>query len=314
MCLIAYSPTGAEIPRDAWKTAQSINSDGIGVMSEIGVRKFTGKRMCKRAYHYVRDFVMPAGVPYAVHWRYATHGLTDESNVHPHTLPDGVTQLMHNGVIGWCGYDRIKSDTAVFAELLDDAPETASPEYAAELARAVGYSNLLCLMHADYTFSLANEDMGTWINGIWYSNEYSLPHSMQTREYRTSLYAYSPSRIVAADSWPTFDRNYNRTNGNVLVNDDAHADDFDSADDYAETVVDLRNLKRGSGRGNYMLTLPDGYRHGPSCDCDDDSLMDRCYASPMDAYYAELEAAESPGLFDDGADIGEMAALRRAGV
>jgi glutamine amidotransferase len=185
MCLIAYVPDGKALADDVYTAAYTDNNDGIGIMSRLGVVRFIGKKQLKKARKYTRQQLEPSGVPYAIHFRFATHGDVNLSNTHPFVLPDGKSYLMHNGVISWCGYDAVKSDTGVFADLLDDYPGLENVEYLKQLGSIIGYGNKLCIMNADGSFSLVNADAGLWDNGVWYSNTYSLPDRLDPWRKRT---------------------------------------------------------------------------------------------------------------------------------
>lgn len=207
MCLIAYVPSGGELADDVYRAAFADNSDGIGIMSRLGVVKFLGKKMLKRARRYVRLNLAPGQVPYAIHFRFATHGDVTLDNTHPFVLPDGQTQMMHNGIISWCGYDKSRSDTGIFADLLDDYSTDGT--YLADIATMIGFGNKLCLMNADGSFSLVNADAGLWDNGVWYSNTYSLPDRLnpwagKTWKYDTkaaTVTALKPYAFRSSETW-----------------------------------------------------------------------------------------------------------------
>ena len=98
MCLIAYVPAGKQMPDDYVESAYRQNDDGIGIMSEDGIRKFLGRKALKRARRYLRE-LHDDELEYAIHFRYATHGAVTQHNCHPHELPNGNGWLMHNGVL-----------------------------------------------------------------------------------------------------------------------------------------------------------------------------------------------------------------------
>lgn len=185
MCLIAYVPDGKSMPEDHFRMAAAGNSDGIGVMSATdGVAKFVGRKATKRALRYTRRLAA-RGVRHAVHFRYATHGRVDRANCHPHKMPAG-GWLMHNGVLtAYAAFaTNERSDTAIFTETLTDVPETAGPQrsnYWQEVGRHIGASNKLVVLHKDGKFEIVNAASGDWIDGVWYSQTYSLyPESVAT--------------------------------------------------------------------------------------------------------------------------------------
>jgi hypothetical protein len=189
MCLIAYVPAGQVFPEDKFRLAAADNSDGIGIMSaKDGVAKFVGRKATKRALRYARA-LQARGVQHAVHFRYATHGRVDRANCHPHRMPVG-GWLMHNGVLS--AYARLstdeRSDTAVFTETLTDVPETAGQQRTAywhEVGRHIGSANKLVVLHNDGRFEIVNATSGEWIDGVWYSQTYSLYPAGAARGWRS---------------------------------------------------------------------------------------------------------------------------------
>jgi hypothetical protein len=260
-----------ELAADVYTAAFADNNDGIGIMSRLGVVRFVGKKQLKKARRYVRLQLAPEGIEYAIHFRFATHGDVSLANTHPFVLPDGKSYMMHNGVISWCGYDAVRSDTGVFSDLLDDYPGQANEAYLKQLGNIIGYGNKLCIMNADGTFSLVNDDAGLWDNGIWYSNTYSLPARLDA--WRGKTFAYTTtgrSNVLPFTRTQTWLDKYD---------DSAAARELDWRKDY-RLAIDRdddalpSNLHSGCG-----LPIPTGYRNGP-------------IRSQAD-YYASIEAEQS---------------------
>jgi hypothetical protein len=60
-----------------------------------------------------------------------------------------------------------------------DHSDSGYYDYWRKVADMIGYGNKFLVMHADTgRFTLVNEDAGEWIDGLWYSNTYSLPDYM----------------------------------------------------------------------------------------------------------------------------------------
>ena len=179
MCLIVYSPNGLPTDYAVMAEAQKDNPDGIGVMSRSGVRRFLGPKMLKRAVGYVA-YLAGKAEPYAIHFRYATHGAKDLSNTHPHESDAGLA-VMHNGVLSGFANKASASDTSQFVSLYLRGVRDLS-DCLPLLERAIGYGNKFCVYSRELDkFWLANEDEGTWYEGIWYSQTYSLPWLMLER-------------------------------------------------------------------------------------------------------------------------------------
>lgn len=204
MCLIIYSPAGNAIDRSVLAYAYNQNPDGIGVMSKIGPQKFMGQKALKRARRYIENYLVSAKLPFAIHFRWATHGDVILANTHPYVTPDGQHWVMHNGVIHLTTQEATpaESDTAVFVrKYMTDIPSFDDVAYFEGIARKVGWANKLCVMNAQGKFILCNDDAGVWIDGIWYSNTYSLPSTMANDYYSTywhrplRSYEYVPEKI-----------------------------------------------------------------------------------------------------------------------
>lgn len=117
MCVAIYKPAGVALhKRDLLKCFHS-NSDGVGFSYldngvahiEKGFFRFNEFWKAFRAHHHKEALV---------HFRWTTHGETNEDNCHPFVLPKGGS-LIHNGVIHWAEptdpMDE-RSDTRVFVE------------------------------------------------------------------------------------------------------------------------------------------------------------------------------------------------------
>lgn len=188
MCLIAYVPAGKILPQKNIEAAHLGNSDGIGVMSADGVEKFVGRKALKRAKRYIRR-LQDGNREYAVHFRYATHGDVTLANCHPHRLPNGNGYMMHNGILS----DYSKRATARYSDTALYAAIHTSPD-ASDVRTMISYwdkqgktigGNKLCILLPTGNFLLVNDHMGEWIEGVWYSQTYSLPGSYGSRWYNT---------------------------------------------------------------------------------------------------------------------------------
>jgi hypothetical protein len=183
MCLIIYSPTGKLVDKHVFDYAQQVNSDGIGIMSPNGNQKFVGRKCKKRAWRWLRVLQRDyPSTPYGVHFRWRTHGPVDRANTHPYQVPYSDAFVMHNGVLGITADAKGESDTAKFVrEYMPFAPGPSEDDYTnyyERIARVIGYGNKFLVFHsASGRFTLVNEDEGFWRDGLWYSNDYSVPFS-----------------------------------------------------------------------------------------------------------------------------------------
>lgn len=175
MCLIIYSPEGQLPPREVFEQAKHENPDGIGVMSERAIVRWTGRKGYRKAWKHMSKLA-DAGVPYAVHFRWRTHGDVNTSQCHPHQTELG-SYVMHNGVIGaTSGYaTATESDTALYVKwylygIADWQPVRPLIE------GHIGAGNKFVIMDERKEFHIFNEHSGIRHNGLWYSNDYNFPY------------------------------------------------------------------------------------------------------------------------------------------
>lgn len=194
MCLIAYSPNGQLLTKRVFDYARGLNSDGIGIMSNLGVAKFVGRRSGKRAWRYLRRL---EGTEYGIHFRWATHGDVTRELAHPFESMHSDTYVMHNGIISRTAKEATStdSDTSIFVKrYMSYVPEPGARKYKSyfdKIQRLIGYGNKLLVFHVESAaFTIANEDEGGWTDGIWYSNDYSLPYDMAFEDSYALLQAY----------------------------------------------------------------------------------------------------------------------------
>jgi len=177
MCLIAYVKPGNKIPESYFRAAAHDNDDGIGIMWSDGIEKFLGSKMVKRAWRLAKR-LHEANAEFAVHFRYATHGRVALVNTHPFRTPDGNAYVMHNGILSQytpkdAGGDV--SDTRNLVDIMRGVDVAGDLQYWEKMEEHIGWGNKLCVMSRDGEFRIVNETAGDWIDGVWYSQTYSLP-------------------------------------------------------------------------------------------------------------------------------------------
>lgn len=175
MCIIAIKPAGHTIPDSIIKTMWDGNSHGAGFMyAENGRVKVVKGFMKLAAFqkalakHNHRKVVM--------HFRIKTHGDVSPELTHPFWVHKNGVAMVHNGII----WDYAKkasnteSDSLLYArhfgrrfqrpmEALADATVNAA------IAQEIGYSKLV-FMDGGGEVAIVNEKLGTWADGVWYSN------------------------------------------------------------------------------------------------------------------------------------------------
>lgn len=352
MCLIAYSPKGTMVDRSILAYAYNQNPDGIGIMSASGIEKFMGKKALKRARRYLETFLVPDETPYAIHFRWATHGDIKMTNTHPYESPAGTHWIMHNGVLGITANESTadESDTAVYVrKFLDAAPGFDDKQFWDAVAKHIGWGNKFCVMDANGEFRICNDDAGEWIEGIWFSNTYSLPPSVVpnkwsggygglgsylNREYKPTApyksewgYTNSLGTWIAKDIW---DRETMKMEPNPAYKESEHhpervpyADVHYTKDSYRTEVRRLaapishadEDRWDGEDRRSYYEALEIGLTTDEA-DYHDvgtkaaESVLERTQPIPA-PYVIEKPDADIGGDFSDPADDEEQSAFRK---
>lgn len=184
MCLIVWNPEGKFLNKEKMKNAHENNPHGFGIMwaenGEVKIDK--GVHEFDYIWETIKNFKDHS---FALHFRYRTHGPKTDELCHPFSVIEGKLAMMHNGIMRQYGGIPEKSDSQVFTEKLHDwlvkneidHQEIFSPEIMKQFEELIGNSNKLLFMKEDGEVVFANEQQGDWVNGIWYSNLYSLEAS-----------------------------------------------------------------------------------------------------------------------------------------
>lgn len=182
MCMIIARDEdgGPEIPADILQDSWFMNDDGAGVMyhnkdtDSVGIIKplWTLKDLKDTIKEIDSEFDKPKMI---VHLRLKTHGKTDKLNTHPFRLSK-CSAVAHNGVFSNVPKSEKHSDTLKFIhKFLSPLP--------IKVLRHPGLQNLLeeaargsklAFLFADESGSsirLINEQLGEWVDGLWYSSK-----------------------------------------------------------------------------------------------------------------------------------------------
>lgn len=206
MCLIANisDPVNGVLSMEHAKNAINRNSDGIGCMyvDEGRVRVARKLGTDEEQLRLYKQFTK-INKPFAVHFRFSTHGAKDILNCHPFQILDYKNHgrdlyLMHNGVISSIDMNsKGMSDTYNYCEhylkpLLAVNPELLYNEAFRKIVEGhIGTgSKLLFMDSANGTVEIYNKRMGTdKPNGLWLSNTYSI-EAPYVAPKRTTPYNY----------------------------------------------------------------------------------------------------------------------------
>lgn len=182
MCLIVLKPKGANnsLSKDKFVNALKTNPHGIGIAYSDGgklqIEKFANpKDMADEIYAKIEN-----KDAYLIHFRYATHGEKNEENVHPFLITEGLC-VAHNGVISkYPEINKAWSDTRNFVEgvikpyIKEHGKESYKSKDFIEFVESQIGSGKMVFVDENMDYSIANEKAGSWVDGCWYSNTYSV--------------------------------------------------------------------------------------------------------------------------------------------
>ena len=174
MCIAIVKPRGVSLAEDRLRICFENNPDGAGfaIATDQGVaihKGFTTIHAFLTAYreHRVDEHVA------LVHFRITTRGENSACNHHPFPVAAGA--LIHNGTIGWLGKPgKGPSDTALFADLLQDMTVAQWHRLRPLIEHSTGWSRFALLTHAGETL-LFNATEWEEADGALYSNDTYLP-------------------------------------------------------------------------------------------------------------------------------------------
>ena len=180
MCLLIVQKNNAKVSNKNLKNAWERNNDGVGYSfvkdGKIVTRKYMQFKPFKTSFNNdVKKYGNESA--FLIHFRYATHGATDLTNVHPFNVSDDVV-FGHNGVINSVDDDIKLSDTRMFNKQVlkplnkKDDKFMFNPVFRFLIENSIG-SSKLAFLKSDGKFSIIGESLGHWNknNSIWYSND-----------------------------------------------------------------------------------------------------------------------------------------------
>lgn len=174
MCMIALQPAGVQLSGNKFRNAWERNKDGGGYAfpqeDRVVIKKgfFNPADMLKE---YRADVEAFPEVPFLIHFRISTSGKIDAENTHPHRVRKDMV-IAHNGHIQGYG-SKEQSDTLEFVNIvLQGMPERWEEDaIQTHLIERFLVCDKMVLLRGDSEYVIFNEDMGWWVDGIWYSNK-----------------------------------------------------------------------------------------------------------------------------------------------
>ena len=178
MCIAIYKPENTFVKKAVLENCFKNHSDGAGFMVHDHE---THRLIVKKGLMTFKAF-WKAYSPYKshraiIHFRFSTHGETNAENTHPFQVSKNLA-FVHNGVINIdTDSDKTKSDTWHFNEsiikpIIKEYPTAWRHKTIVELiTHFLDKKSKLVFMDNDGNVVICNEELGTWEDGSWFSND-----------------------------------------------------------------------------------------------------------------------------------------------
>jgi predicted glutamine amidotransferase len=208
MCIIATIPAGERISKKTFTQCGTTNKDGFGMSyfdttkNRLFYFKTTDYKSAWRNYREIAGLY-----DMVLHFRFATHGASNQDNCHPFLITNGV--FFHNGILHDFG-SRDQSDTADFAETVlnrlpaDILDRQKYLDFLETYAKA--QSSKFVFQKLTGEIIVLNKTAGVQEGKIWYSN-YGFRSYTVTSYYDGHNYALWPhetSRTVYNSNTKTY--------------------------------------------------------------------------------------------------------------
>lgn len=248
MCLAIFSPKGVQVSKDSLDKGFDNNPHGAGFAYAKGDKLHLHKGFFKfdEFWEAYEPFANQAAV---IHFRWATHGNTDDKNCHPFEICEGQFAVVHNGVIDIDrSNDKQMSDTFHFSDLVLtpvlQKMEFDNPAVKYLIEEAIGSFNKLVLLRKDGKHVIYNEKKGEWHKGAWFSNGGYKTYTHRSKNSATTTTYYGKEYMGGKYVNGEWKQNQSR-----LLLPDKEAEESDSL---AATGLGLEEKERGEGIGSYI--------------------------------------------------------------
>ena len=166
MCVIVFKPEKKKVAPDVLKKCYQANTHGCGCYATNGSEFHIVKQ--KEYDDFIKEvekFNTPEWTT-VFHFRISTSGGVNVENIHPFQIKDDM-YLFHNGIISKLnGKSQTKCDTWLLADAL------GKMKYDISLIEKLiePYTNDKFVIISKEKYSIINEEVGSWKDGIWFSN------------------------------------------------------------------------------------------------------------------------------------------------
>lgn len=182
MCQAIVKPAGISIDKQALRNAWDDNPHGAG----MAIRRSDGSVVIAKGYmkfkKFYRAYRQVEQHDLLIHFRFATHGATNQANCHPFSIGDQAA-MIHNGILNkWEPPTKgdTRSDTRYYIDnlLVPVIRESGMPPHDF-INSAVGKAVIEATReHGKFAmltpqgFTIFGEKQGEWRNGVWWSAGY----------------------------------------------------------------------------------------------------------------------------------------------
>ena len=176
MCLAIVKPKNKNIPFAHFRRGFIRNPHGCGY-----VFAKDGQLITKKGFFSLAEFWesykqdVTDDLPALIHFRWANVSIQNETNCHPWKINDDLS-MIHNGTIaGYTDFRNGLSDTGNFTQMVLTPLFSANPNlwnekhFSGIMSRSIGF-NKIAILSRTGEFTIYNEGLGLWVNGVWYSN------------------------------------------------------------------------------------------------------------------------------------------------
>lgn len=178
MCVAILRPPGKVIRESHLLSCWNTNKHGAG----FAYTNADGEVVIEKGFMEYKDLLSAwmartkefPDSPFLLHFRIRTSGATDKDNTHPFKVQHGA--MIHNGVLFHPDptKHKNKSDTRVLSERMHNNFGDSDVVIAAKenIGKDIGAYNKLVFLWEGGKTCIVNEEQGTWVEGVWFSNTY----------------------------------------------------------------------------------------------------------------------------------------------
>ena len=190
MCLAILKTKGSKITKDELLECWETNDDGGGYAFAKDGKLFVKRSLDKDEFiSSLLKSIKTFDANYLIHFRIATSGTIDMlSNCHPFAI-DRDNVFCHNGVMNNVQSNDKISDTRFFnKDILKQMKfDFKNHSHLKLIEEFIGIGNKMIFLNKSGHYKIANEGIGTWQNGVWFSNlnhscNYNRYHNVKTYE------------------------------------------------------------------------------------------------------------------------------------